>query len=138
MAIFRVFVPAILFGRNIYLAAAIICVFSIATTLLIVVGPNKKAIAAIFGCIGGVLFVGMLMLFMDSALNLTGLLDQETGSLLNLPTPRPINLRAIVFAGVIIGLAGAIMDVAMSISSSLWEVKQVGAASDFRRLPNKQ
>lgn len=134
MAIFLVFVPAILSGLNIYVTAAIVSVYSIASTLFIVIGPNKKALCAMLGCFGGVLLAGALMLFMDNILHLTGFVDQETTSLLSLPTPNPIDLRAIIFAGVIIGSAGAIMDVAMSISSSLWEVKQAGGVSDFKSI----
>jgi uncharacterized membrane protein len=37
---------------------------------------------------------------------------------------KPFNLRGIVFAGIVIGAMGAIMDVAMSMSSALWEVKE--------------
>jgi len=133
-AIFMVFVPAILSGKNIYITAAIICAYSIISTLLIVIGPNKKAISAIFGCLGGVLFAGLLMISMDTIMNLTGFVDQEARFLLHILTENPIDLRAIIFAGVVIGSAGAIMDVAMSIASSLWEVKLAGGAADFRSL----
>ncbi|MCL2171711.1 MAG: YibE/F family protein [Defluviitaleaceae bacterium] len=123
-AIFGIFLPAILSGMNIYATAAIISVYSIIFTLLIVIGPNRKAFSAMLGCLGGVLLAGLLMLLMDNIMHLTGLIDHESRILLNIPVPRPIDLRAIIFAGVIIGSTGAIMDVAMSISSSLWEVQQ--------------
>jgi len=134
MAIFLILIPAILSGMNIYVTAAIICTYSIISTLLIVVGPNKKAISAILGCLSGVVLAGILMFSMDGIMHLTGLVDSEARSLLNIPLENPINIRAIVFAGIIIGSTGAIMDVAMSISSSLWEVRQAGEASDFRSL----
>ena len=132
MAIFFVFIPAILSGMNIYITTAIVAVYSIVTTLLIVVGVNKKALSAMLGCLGGVVLAGLLMFFMDVIMQLTGVVDQESRLLLNLPTGHEINLRALVFAGVVIGSAGAIMDVAMSIASSLWEVKQVGGGGDPR------
>ena len=131
LAIFMVFIPAILSGKNIYITTIIICCFSIVSTLFIVIGPNKKAVSAMLGCLGGVFLSGLLMLTMDAVLGLTGILDQETRSLLFLPTENPINLRAIVFAGVIIGAVGAIMDVAMSIASALWEIRDAGGASNF-------
>lgn len=123
LSIFFVFVPAILSGRNIYLATAVICVYAILSTLLLVAGPQKKTLAAILGCLGGVIIAGGLMLFLDTALYLTGFLGGEAEGLLRLPTEVPIDLRAIVFAGVIIGALGAIMDVSVSMSSSLWEVR---------------
>jgi uncharacterized membrane protein len=134
LAIFLVFIPAILSGRNIYAATLIICLFSIVTTLLIVIGPGKKAWAAMLGCLGGVLVAGVLMLAMDILLSLTGGLDRETQSLLLLPIDNPINLRALVFAGVILGAVGAIMDVAMSISASLWELREAGGVTQFKSL----
>lgn len=132
MAVFWIFIPALLTGKNIYITTIIVCTFSIVSTLLLVIGKNKKALSAMLGCLGGVLLAGMLMFFMDIVMGLTGLLDSETRSLLFLPTENPINLRAIIFAGVIIGAVGAIMDVAMSIASSLWEVREAGGTSDFK------
>lgn len=134
LAIFLVFIPAILSGRNIYITTFIICIYAIVTTLLIVIGSNKKAFSAMMGCFGGVLMAGGIMLIMDHILRLTGALDRETESLLLLPTETPISLRAIIFAGVILGAVGAIMDVAMSISSSLWEIKEAGGKSDFKSI----
>jgi len=131
LAVFLVFIPAILAGRNIYITTMIVCLFAIVSTLLIVIGPNKKALSAMFGCLGGVVIAGALMFFMGGALELTGLVDQETQVLLMLPTQNPIDLRAIIFAGVILGAVGAIMDVAMSIASSLWEVREAGGITDF-------
>lgn len=134
MAIFMVFIPAILSGVNIYLAAAIICVYAIVSTLFIVIGLNKKAFSAILGCLGGVLIAAILMLAMSAIMQLTGMTDHETRNLLNIPTTTPINLSAIIFAGVIIGATGAIMDVAMSISSSLWELRQAKPDATFKQL----
>ncbi|MCL2198889.1 MAG: YibE/F family protein [Defluviitaleaceae bacterium] len=131
LAIFWIFIPAILAGKNIYVTTIIICVYAIISTLLIVIGPSKKALSAMLGCLGGVIIAGILMLTLDSFLQLTGGVDRDTEFLLLLHPEDPINLRAIIFAGVILGAVGAIMDVAMSISSSLWELKETGGVSDF-------
>ena len=119
-AVFFVLIPAILNGRNIYILTIIICLYAIISTLFIVIGTNKKALSAMFGCLGGVSVAAGLMFFMDFVLNLTGMLDHETVALLRLENP--VDIRALIFAGVIIGAMGAIMDVAMSISSSLFEI----------------
>jgi len=134
LAVFMVFIPSILAGFNVYLMAIVICTYAIASTFLIVIGPNKKSIAAMIGCLGGVLLAGLMMFFMDGIMHLTGLVEQESRSLLYLPLETPLDLRAILFAGVIIGATGAIMDVAMSISSALWEVRLAGKDTSFRSL----
>ena len=80
------------------------------------------------------LLAGLLMVLMDNLLGLTGAVNHEATALLNLPIENPLDLRAIIFAGVIFGAVGAIMDVAMSIASALWEVREAGGVSDFRSL----
>jgi len=134
LAVFLVFIPAILTGQNIYVATIVVCLFSIVSTLLIVIGPNKKSLSAMLGCLGGVVLAGVLMVIMDPILTLTGVVDHESQALLMLPTQNPINLQAIIFAGVILGAVGAIMDVAMTIASSLWEVLEVGGKANFKTL----
>ncbi|MCL2353262.1 MAG: YibE/F family protein [Defluviitaleaceae bacterium] len=131
-AIFLVFIPSILSGHNIYMMTMIVAAFSIVTTLFLVIGPNGKAVSAMLGCVGGLVLAGILMVVMDAILGITGLVDHEAAMLLRLPLATPIDLRGIVFAGVIIGSTGAIMDVAMSISSSLWELG--GDKKDFKAL----
>lgn len=121
-AIFAVFIPSILSGYNIYLSSITICVYIIAMTLLIINGFEKKTLAAIIGCFGGVMLAGLLTLIMDRFLRLTGLVDSESIYLTYLDLERPVDLKAIIFAAIIIGAMGAIMDVAMSISSSLSEI----------------
>jgi uncharacterized membrane protein len=49
LAVFTVFVPSILSGRNIYLWSLLTCVYVILTTLLIVSGFNRKTLAAAAG-----------------------------------------------------------------------------------------
>jgi len=122
-AIFAVFIPSILSGKNIYVSSIIVCVYSIAVTLFLLNGVNKKSLAAVAGCFGGVIAAGLLTLIMNRALGLTGWINSESIHLANLPTENPIDLKAIIFAGIIIGAVGAIMDVAVSISSALWELK---------------
>ena len=133
-AIFAVFIPSIISGRNIYLMAFIVCVYTIAMTLLLILGFNRKALCAVLGCSSGIVIAGLITVIMDRALALTGIVDEHSRFLANLPLETPINLRAIIFAGIIIGAMGAIMDVAMSISSSLWELKEKAPTIKFETL----
>jgi len=133
-AIFAVFIPSIISGMNIYISAIIICVFSIVVTLFILNGVNKKSLAAVLGCMGGVIAAGLITLIMNNFLRLTGILDSESVHLLRIPTEHVVDLRALIFAGIIIGASGAIMDVAVSISSALWELKEQAPKLRFRKL----
>jgi len=134
IAIFSVFIPAILSGKNIYLMSVIICVYTIAMVNLIVIGYNKKAAASMAGCAGGVIIAGIIAVIMDKVLFLTGIVDEHSRYLINLSADIQLNLNAVIFAGIIIGAMGAIMDVSISISSSLWEVKEKAKIISFKEL----
>ena len=133
-AVFAVFVPAILSGKNIYVMSIIVCVFVIAMVNLIVIGYNKKAAASMAGCAGGVIISGIIAVVMDKTLYLTGIIDEHSRYLINLPGDVQLNLNAVIFAGIIIGAMGAVMDVSISISSSLWEVKEKAVNIKFKEL----
>jgi len=133
-AVFGVFIPAILAGKNIYAMSLLVCAYVITMTLLLVVGFNKKALAAAVGCASGLAVTGIIALIMDAALFLTGIVDEHSRFLVNLQGGIALDLRAIIFAGIIIGAMGAIMDVALSIASSLWEIKEEARSASFETL----
>lgn len=123
IAIFAVFIPAVLQGFNIYFWSIITCIFIITMSFLIIYGANKKSLSAGIGCLVGILVSGFLTLIMDKVLKLTGLVSEESLYVIRVNPTNPIDLRAIIFASILIGAIGAIMDVAMSIAAALAELK---------------
>ena len=123
LSVFFVLIPAILNGHNIYLWSILVCVFMTVMTLCLISGFNVKALCAGIGCISGVMCSGLITLIMDKFLNMTGLIEEESIYLVQLYPDNPINLKAIIFAMIIVGAVGAVMDVSMSISSSLYELR---------------
>ncbi len=123
LSVFSVFIPAVLAGRNVYVWAIVTCVYIIIMTLLIVYGVNRKSIASGIGCMAGVATAGLLTLIMDKIIHLTGMLNED--SLYLSMYNSKIDLKAVIFAAIIIGAIGAVMDVSMSISSSLTEISIV-------------
>ena len=122
-SIFLVFIPAVLRHGNVYIWSIITCIYIIFMTLLIVIGWTRKSAAAIIGCVSGVLTCGIIVLICDTSLHLTGLVDEDALYLLMLDPEHPISIKAVVFAAIIIGAVGAVMDVAMDIASALSEIK---------------
>ena len=118
IAVFAVFVPAVLSAKNIYLWAIITCVYIIAMTLTITNGYSKKTLAAVIGCSSGVIVSGLLTLIFRSYMNLSGITSEDSMYIKDFN----VDLHALIFAGVILGSVGAVMDVSVSISSSLKEL----------------
>ncbi|MCQ2480819.1 MAG: YibE/F family protein [Clostridia bacterium] len=123
MAVFLVLVPAILNDKNIYFWSVLCCLFMTVSTLAMISGYNKKSLCACIGCMSGVACAGIITVLTSLVLNMSGLLDEESIYLYQLYPGNPINMKAIIFAMIIVGALGAVMDVSMSISSSLYELK---------------
>ncbi len=134
LAIFMVFIPAVLSGQNIYVWTIVICLFITVMTLVTVSGVNVKTQAAIIGCMSGIFGAAVLVLIMDQFLSLTGVVDEDSIYLLLMNPDKPIDLKGIFFGAIIIGAMGAIMDVSMSISSALYEINEKYAARGFKEL----
>jgi len=56
---------------------------------------------------------------------LSGLSHEETQLLLYIPQGIEFNFKGLLFAGIVIGALGAVMDVGMSVASSMFEIKAV-------------
>jgi len=134
LAVFYVFVPAVLAGENIYVWAIVTCIYMTFMTLFIVNGVNRKSFAAILGCLAGVALAGILTVLMDQSMMLTGVLDENSVILYGLKPDNPLDLRAIIFASIIIGAVGAIMDVSISIAAALAELKEKVPNIGFKEL----
>ena len=134
LAIFYVFIPAVLAGESIYLWSIVTCIYVTIMTLFVVNGINRKSIAAILGCLAGIMLAGILTVYMDNSMQLTGIVDENSVLLYGLRPENPFNLRAIIFAAIIIGSVGAIMDVSISIAAALAELKEKLPQISFKEL----
>ncbi|MBR0139743.1 MAG: YibE/F family protein [Firmicutes bacterium] len=134
LAVFSVFVPSVLAGWNIYLMTALTCIYTIIMTLLITNGASTKSFTTMLGCAFGVAVAAVISGVFDKVLKLTGILDEHSVYLQYLQSGVTINLRGVIFAMIVIGAMGAVMDVAMDISSSLNELHERAPKLGFTEL----
>lgn len=118
--IIKVFIPAISKGYSPILFAVLTCIFSTIITTFFITGFSKKSFTAILGTTVGVAMAGFMSYGFANIMRLTGYADAEILSYANIISE--INLKELISAGVIIGSLGAVMDVAVSISSSINEL----------------
>ncbi len=124
VAVLRILLPAILRGHNPILISVLICIAITIVTLTIISGFNKKTFSAIIGTAGGFIIAGAIALLVGFGARLTGFGTEESRMLLFIPQNIDFNYQGILFAGIIIGALGAIMDVGISVSSSMHEIKE--------------
>lgn len=134
LTVVLVYIPSILKGYNIYFSTIIITIFIIIMNLLLINGYNKKTLCAIVGNITGILISAIIALIMNELLNITGLINEDYIYLSLLNSKNPIDLRAVIWGGIIVGSLGAVMDVAMAISSSMNELNEKMKRKSFKSM----
>jgi len=121
-AVFFILIPLILKGINPVLISVLIGVAVTIVTLLIIGGINKKSFASIIGTSLGILIAGTLAFVFGSLASLTGFSSEEAIMLMYIPQGTDFNFKGLLFAGIIMASLGAVMDIGMSVSSSMLEV----------------
>lgn len=134
LLVFLWFIPSLLKGYSPAVMVLLVSSVIIVMTLAIVIGFNKKALSAALGCLGGVAAAGILCAVSMVTMRITGLIDSDSGILMYVAESGYINLKGIVFAGIIIGALGATMDVAISIAAALHELAQQAPGISCRQL----
>ena len=133
-SIFCWFIPSIFNGANLYASSISVCLFIIVMTVIIVNGINKKSLASIAGCFGGVLIAAALSVIMKNAMHINGYLNNDSLYLEALLPGGQKDLVAVLFSAIIIGAVGAVMDVSMSLSSALYELATSVKDISFKQL----
>lgn len=134
LLIVRVMLPRLLAGASPVGTSVAVAVIATLVTLTAVGGLGRKTLAAIIGTTGGVLVAGLLAALMSSIARLTGLGADESRMLLYIPQGTQFDLRGLLFAGMLIGALGAVMDVGMSVASAMAEVRLADPSIKRRRL----
>jgi uncharacterized membrane protein len=114
--------PLMFKGFSPILLAVITASIVIFISLMLIGGFNKKSLAAIIGTSAGVVIAGIISLISGRLAHLTGITGEASEQLIYIVGSFPINIKGIMFAGIIISSLGAVMDVGMSIASVIFEI----------------
>ena len=130
LSVLYILVPLMVRGYNPITVALGIAAFLTIVTFVTITGFSLKVISGVLGTLGGLAAVGILSVISQKVMVLTGLAEEfgflELGiALWRTEASHGWNFAGILSAGIILGAVGAMMDVGMSISSSVHEVKQV-------------
>lgn len=121
--VLKVMIPLILKGIDPIPLSIIICTLLALINLRIISGKNKKTTSAILGTIGGLLASGAIAAFSNTVIKVNGFPDEEIQSLIYASQNPNLNFKGLLFAAIIMGALGAVMDVSISIASSMKEIK---------------
>ena len=135
-ALIFVLLPLLLRGWPTILTTFLISVLVTAATFVILGGVDKKTICACLGTLAGIGLATLFGLLAQQILRMDGYRQEYAEALLQLRQTGEsgIGITGLVTAGVIVSALGAVMDVAMSISSAIRELTRVNDSLTAREL----
>jgi uncharacterized membrane protein len=132
--------PMVLKGGSPVWSAILVAVLTTAVCFILLDGINGKTVSAALGTVVGVVFAGLFASLAGMAASMNGFNMQEAESLLLQAGKNRIQIDGLLVGGIIISALGAVMDIAISISSSLYELHQAnpkfGSGELFRSAMN--
>jgi len=127
-------IPAILQGYSPIFMAIVTAAFTSVFSIFMISGVSLKSAASISGIILGVSAAGIIGIAAGKIGHVSGLNTGDAEGVLYLAKNIPLKIPELLFAGIIIATLGAVMDISMSITSAIFEVKQANPNLDMRRL----
>lgn len=130
-----VFLPLLMKGLQPIPTAFLLCSLVAIACFVVLGGCSRKIACACMGTVAGMALAMLFGILAQKLLHLDGLRAADAEALLQLrQTGTPVHIRGLLVAGVIISALGAVMDVAMSVSSAIGELKAVNPELTSREL----
>ncbi|MEA4924341.1 MAG: YibE/F family protein [Syntrophomonadaceae bacterium] len=125
LGIYLILLPGLMAGKNALPLTIMVLIGVTLVTMVFVAGFSRKCLAATLGTLGGLVIAGLVAYFFGDWAHLSGLSTEEERMLLYIDIGNvKIDMKGLLFSGILIGALGAVMDVAMSVASTISEVKK--------------
>ncbi|MDO5411554.1 MAG: YibE/F family protein [Lachnospiraceae bacterium] len=124
LCIFFVFLPMIYQGVSPIFAAVLVVILTTLVTMCLVDGITRKSLAAMAGTVTGVIVSGIFAWIFGKVTSISGYNVSDIENLVYVGEMTDIRIGELLFAGILIAALGAVMDVGMSIASTLNELKE--------------
>lgn len=119
----KITVPVIYSGGSPILAGLAMVLVSTAVTVFLIYGLSPRGVLGIGVVLAGEFVSCGLFLLFSVLLHLSGFKSSDAENLLVAAQNTGLNISTVLFAATMIASLGAVMDVAVSLLSALWEVR---------------
>jgi len=127
-------IPMVMKGYNSLLATCAIVALTTSASFIILDGFTKKVMSAILGSMAGVAAAGLSAALAGFITPLNGFNMTEAETLILQATDNGMKISGLFVCGIIISSLGAVMDVAMSIASSVHELYSLNSKLSLKQL----
>lgn len=117
-----VLLPLLFTGKSPIWSSIMVVSITTIVSFLLIGDFKKKTLSAIIGTISGIIIAGLLSYIAGELTHVSGINLNQGEQLLYLANDYEIQVKGLMFSAILIASLGAVMDVAMSISSSIYEL----------------
>jgi uncharacterized membrane protein len=118
------FFPMIMRGMPPFEAAALLSALILTVTICLINGFTVKAFSAVLSAFLGILAAGLSAFAFGWATSVSGYNVADIEQLIFVAQNTLIDVGDLLFAGILFASLGAVMDIAMDISSAVWEIRR--------------
>lgn len=122
VSIVYIFLPMIYMGVSPFVAAVFVVVITTVVTMYLIGGISVKTLACVIGTTAGVVIAGIAAWLFGMSADIDGYNVSNIETLVYVGQNTKIQIGGLLFAGILIAALGAVMDVAMSVSSAICEI----------------
>ncbi len=116
------YLPMLYQGWDPFVATILTVVIITVVSLLLIGGYTKKTVCALAGTIAGVAVSGCVAMFFGKIAHISGWNTEDVENMVYVAQNSNVQIGDLLYAGILIASLGAVMDVAMSVSSTVFEI----------------
>jgi len=134
VSLYLLLIPLMLRGYPVILTTFFILTVVIVVVLSLLAGMSAKGISAIIGCLIGLIITATFGTIGARLAHITGFHMEEIGLILTTTNMEKSSASGLLISGLLIASLGAIMDTALTVSSTIHEMRQANAKLSARAL----
>lgn len=134
ICIFCLYLPLLYTGFSPFLAATLTSALVTVVVMFLIGGWSYKTLCSILGTVAGVLIAGGIATLFGMLSNISGLNVDDIETLAYVAENSDLQVSGILFSGILIASLGAVMDVSMSVASTIAEIHDANPEFSVKRL----
>lgn len=134
ICIFGFYVPLMYIGVPPFLAAVVTALLITVVVMFFIGGFTRKTLCAVLGTLAGIMVAGGIAVLFGKLGKISGLNAENIETLAYVAQNSRLKVGGILFSGILITSLGAVMDVSMSVSSTIAEIHDANPEFGMKRL----
>ncbi len=122
VCIIFLYVPLMYLGYSPFFAATLVVILTTLVTMYFIGGFSIKTACSVLGTIAGVVVAGLIAMIFGNLSHISGWNVSEIETMIVIGQNSKLQIGGMMFSGILIASLGAVMDVSMSVASTINEI----------------